>query len=75
MAALQEFVARRKQGRLLELFGKLEWDPAYPKTLEAQRLLQHDGDTLCGATSAQRVEGRIYIGTMAETRLGVWSED
>ncbi len=46
-----------------------------PKTLEAQELLQHDGGTLCGATSAQRVEDRIYIGTMNETRLGVWSED
>lgn len=27
--ALQEFVARREQRQLLELFGKLEWDPAY----------------------------------------------
>jgi hypothetical protein len=24
--ALQEFIARRKQKRVLELFGKLEWD-------------------------------------------------
>lgn len=28
-AALREFIARREQGRLLELFGKLEWDPTY----------------------------------------------
>jgi hypothetical protein len=28
-AALQEFIARREQRQILELFGKLEWDPAY----------------------------------------------
>ena len=28
-AALREFIARREQGRLLELFGKLDWDPTY----------------------------------------------
>lgn len=27
--ALQEFIARRQQKRLLDLFGKLEWDPSY----------------------------------------------
>ena len=27
--ALQEFVARRQQKRLLDLMGKLEWDPAF----------------------------------------------
>jgi len=27
--ALQEFVARRNQKGLLELFGKLDWDPDY----------------------------------------------
>ncbi|MFO1161423.1 MAG: type II toxin-antitoxin system VapB family antitoxin [Reyranellaceae bacterium] len=27
--ALQEFIARRQQKRLLELFGKLEWDASY----------------------------------------------
>lgn len=27
--ALQEFVARREQKSLLELFGKLEWDSDY----------------------------------------------
>lgn len=27
--ALQEFVARRRQKRLLELLGKLEWDSSY----------------------------------------------
>jgi len=25
--ALEEFIARRRQKRLLELMGKLEWDP------------------------------------------------
>jgi len=27
--ALQEFVARREQKRLAEIFHSLEWDPAY----------------------------------------------
>ena len=27
--ALEEFVARRKQKRLLDLMGKLEWDPSF----------------------------------------------
>ena len=27
--ALQEFIARREQQRLLDLFGKLEWDTDY----------------------------------------------
>jgi hypothetical protein len=28
-AALQEFIVRREQRGILELFGKLEWDPGY----------------------------------------------
>jgi hypothetical protein len=27
--ALKELIARRRQKRLLELMGKLEWDPSY----------------------------------------------
>lgn len=27
--ALEEFIARREQGKLVELFGSLEWDPEY----------------------------------------------
>jgi len=27
--ALAEYVARRKQKQILDLFGALEWDPAY----------------------------------------------
>jgi hypothetical protein len=27
--ALQEFIARRRQRRLLDLIGKLEWDSSY----------------------------------------------
>jgi hypothetical protein len=27
--ALEEFIARREQQRLLDLFGKLDWDPDY----------------------------------------------
>ena len=35
--ALQEFIARRKQKRVLDLFGKLEWDPAYDHKKERSR--------------------------------------
>jgi hypothetical protein len=35
--ALQEFIARRRQKRLLELMGKLEWDPAYDYKTERDR--------------------------------------
>ena len=27
--ALEEFIARREQRRLLELFGRLDWNPRY----------------------------------------------
>lgn len=27
--ALQEFIARREQRRLLDLIGKLKWDPSF----------------------------------------------
>jgi hypothetical protein len=36
-AALQEFIARREQRRVIELFGKLEWDPAYDYKRERAR--------------------------------------
>lgn len=35
--ALQEFIARRRQKRLLELFGKLEWEEAYDYKAERKR--------------------------------------
>jgi hypothetical protein len=35
--ALQEFIARRRQKRLLELFGKLDWDAAYDYKPERKR--------------------------------------
>jgi hypothetical protein len=35
--ALQEFIARRRQKRVLELFGKLEWDAGYDYKAERQR--------------------------------------
>ncbi|MDZ4741601.1 MAG: type II toxin-antitoxin system VapB family antitoxin [Alphaproteobacteria bacterium] len=35
--ALQEFVARRRQKRLLELMGKLEWDRSYDYKAERTR--------------------------------------
>ena len=35
--ALQEFIARREQRRVAELFGKLEWDDAYNYKAERSR--------------------------------------
>ena len=35
--ALQEFIARRERKRLLELRGKLEWDPAFDYKAERRR--------------------------------------
>jgi len=36
-AALQEYIRRRKQLRMLEAFGKFEFDPAYDYKAERQR--------------------------------------
>ena len=35
--ALEEFVARRRQKRLMELMGKLEWDASYDYKAERSR--------------------------------------
>jgi len=35
--ALQEFIARRQQKRLLDLVGKLEWDESYDYKAERKR--------------------------------------
>ena len=35
--ALTEFIARREQARLLELFGSLEWDPDFDYKRERSR--------------------------------------
>ena len=35
--ALEEFIARREQGRILELFQSLEWDPGYDYKAERSR--------------------------------------
>lgn len=35
--ALQEFIARREQQRVADLFGKLEWDRAYDYKAERSR--------------------------------------
>jgi Arc/MetJ family transcription regulator len=36
-AALQEYVSRRKQRRILGLFGKLDWDPRYDYKREREQ--------------------------------------
>ena len=35
--ALQEFIARREQREIIELFGTLDWDPAYDYKAERSR--------------------------------------
>ncbi len=35
--ALEEFIARREQREILDLFGKLDWDPAYDYKAERSR--------------------------------------
>ncbi len=35
--ALQEFIARREQRRIAELFGKLEWDSSFDYKAERSR--------------------------------------
>jgi len=35
--ALQEFIARRRQKRLLDLMGQLEWDSTYDYKAERER--------------------------------------
>ena len=35
--ALQEFIARREQRRVLDLMGKLEWDPSFDYKAERSR--------------------------------------
>ena len=35
--ALAEFIARREQKKLLELFGNLDWDPGYDYKAERSR--------------------------------------
>lgn len=35
--ALQEFIARRRQRRLIDLMGKLEWDAAFDHKAERSR--------------------------------------
>ena len=35
--ALEEYVARRRQKRLLELMGKLEWEPGFDYKRERSR--------------------------------------
>jgi len=35
--ALEEFIARREQKKVIELFGALEWDPDYDYKAERER--------------------------------------
>jgi len=35
--ALEEFIARRRQRRILDLVGKLDWDPGYDYKAERNR--------------------------------------
>ena len=43
-----------------------------PESLAAREILDHEGEVLCGATSVTKVCDRHVIGSMNETRVGVW---
>lgn len=43
VVALREFVARREQAAILDLFGTLEWDEAYDYKQERSRGLRSPG--------------------------------
>jgi hypothetical protein len=47
--ALQEFIARRQQKRLLDLFGKLEWDASYDYKTERCRQLASSAKSVLGS--------------------------
>lgn len=42
--ALEEFIARRRQKRLLDLMGKLEWDTSFDYKKERGRDFHHVAD-------------------------------
>ena len=46
--ALKEFIARREQKRLAELFGQLDWDPDYDYKSERSRGLASSSTPACG---------------------------
>ena len=57
--ALQEFIARRRQKRLLDLMGKLEWDSSYDYKAERARDSSYSsipvfGRWRCGVTPRRK---------------------
>lgn len=46
--APEEFIARRKQKRLLDLMGKLEWDKSFDHRAERSRSRLHSTTTASG---------------------------
>jgi len=54
--ALQEFISRREQKRLLELFAQLEWDPEYD--YKAERSCQTDANTFMPQSYATTVNAK-----------------
>ena len=43
-----------------------------PESLASREILDHRGEVLCGATSVAKVGDRYLIGSMNESRVGVW---
>ena len=54
-AALQEYVRRRKQLRIIDLFGTIDFDPKYDYKAERRR----DGKRLPGRGATGRGGGRV----------------
>ena len=60
--ALEEFIARRNQKRLRELFGKFEWDPDYDYKAERGRDEKLEPFFKRGGFSLIRASGRWSCG-------------
>lgn len=77
--ALQEFIARRRQKRLLDLVGKLEWDSSYDYKAERVSRLTLFVDTSVWSLALRRdapsPASEVTEGARVETvRRGNWRE-
>ena len=43
-----------------------------PQTLRVTERLHHDGGAIGGVASVTEVEGRYYLGSFLDDRIGIW---